>query len=471
MSVSHNLLYFYSNNDIQQIDDNLDTIEIEANKLGFKILEPDNSEYQIVRDLIIEFIKDQGRIVYGGSAYHKIIQHYRNDKNSDNTIYPEWERYDVEFYSPNPIRDLVIICNKLQEIGIKYVMGRQAQHDETFTVFANFLQYCDISFMPKKIFDNINFLEIDGIKYIHPEIILIDIFRMYNDPLTSYWRLKKVFKRMKLLLQKYPFDFNNVEIKNILVPNYDNQKIINFIVPQLIEQFDKFIFVGELAYLVYTNPDNTFNTNENLSQIEIISDNINKISKIITNLTYKWAHDNNKLDNYHDLFHIKYFSRFFQFWDKRIVIYFMNKPIFTILGTNGRCIPFIKSNILLSNKNIEIKVGTYLVTFNYYFIAFYYESIMKLGFYYADRYFINSLLKVRNDYLQKNNKTVLDSTIYKEFVIACVGSTKEFSREFMLRMAEKRANGQKTLMTYDPNFNKGSFLEYDFDQSDGLELL
>ena len=128
-------LSFYSNKDLDQINDNLDQIETDSTKTGYKILDPTNEEYDKVKSIILHFIKEQKRIVYGGSAYHAIIQHYRKDKDSTITIYPEWDRYDIEFYSPDPLRDLVMISNRIHDAGIKYVIGRQAQHDETFTIF------------------------------------------------------------------------------------------------------------------------------------------------------------------------------------------------------------------------------------------------------------------------------------------------------------------------------------------------
>ena len=64
---------------------------------------------------------------------------------------------------------------------------------------------------------------------------------------------------------------------------------------------------------------------------------------------------------------------------------------------------------------------------------------------------------------------LLNSTIYKEFVIDCIGKTTDFSREFMLRMSDKRAKGERGLMSYDPNIARGNFIEYKFEQADGLE--
>lgn len=470
-------LTFYSDKDLEQINDNLDQIEVESIKTGYKLLDPSNEEYDKVMSIIVNFIKEQKRIVYGGSAYHAIIQHYRKDKDSTNTIYPEWDRYDIEFYSPNPLRDLVMISNRIHDAGIKFVIGRQAQHDETFTIFANFLQYCDMSYMPEHIYNKMEYIEINGMRYIHPEMILIDIFRMFNDPITSYWRLGKVFKRMKLLLDKFPYDFITAQPIPLKEPAFagkepDHTKIINYVITKLVNSKHQFLFTGQLAYLIYTQPARKeIDTDNSLSQIEIISDDHNKVGKFIKTLTYKWAAENKQLNNYDNLFNIKFFSRFFQYWDNRTVIYYKDQPIFTILGSSNRCLPFINCqiNFGLSNK-LDIKVGTFLVTFNYYFIAYWYEKINNLGFYFKDRNFINSLLTIRNEYLKSNNKTIMDKTIYKEFVISCIGKTMEFSREFLLRMADKRAKGQKGLLSYDPNTARGSQLELTFEQADGLEI-
>jgi hypothetical protein len=467
---------FYSEQDLQQINDNLDNIEVDATKKKYELLEPNNEEYHKVKQIIINFIKEQKRIIYGGSAYHAIIQHYRKDKNNTTQIYPDWERFDIEFYSPKPIRDMVMICNRLSDANIKYVMGRQAQHDETFTIFANFLQYCDMSYMPERIYNNIKTIEIDGIRYIHPEFIMIDIFRMYNDPLTSAWRFGKVFKRMRLLMDKFDFEFTESKpiifnkpsddiIKNII-------KIFDFIIPTLLKHDDKILFTGQIAYSVYTNPDKKIDSDQ-INQIEIITDDLDGITDYIITLTYNWLSrfDKQNFKNYDEFFSVKKYSRFFQYWDKRNVIYYMNKPLFTIIGSANRCLPYIDSKINFNSTNnneLSIKLASFLVTFNYFFIGYQYCQINKSNDYYSDRNIINSLISARNNYLKSKNKTVIDSSIYKDFILTCSGKTTEFTREFLLRMSDKRAKGQKGLMSYDPSISRGDNIEYQFEQADGL---
>lgn len=456
------MIDFYSDNDLQHINDNLDKIEEDAIKQSYKILDPNNEEYEKVRNVILDFIKKEKKIVYGGSSYNAIIQ--KNNKTVG--IYKEFERYDIEFYSANPINDMIAICNKLNDIDIKYVIGRQAQHDETFTVFANFNQYCDMSYMPKIIYDKMEFIEIDGIRYVHPNYILIDIFRMYNDPLTSFWRLPKVFKRMKLLMSEYKFDFKSVKkVKFEKLKNHSN--IIDYIVPKIVEKFKSIVFVGQLAYQLYVNPEEQIDS-KNINQIEIICDNPVEVGKYIKSVTYNWLVENDKklLEKYDDIFSIKFFNRFFQYWAPRSVIYYNNEPIFTIIGNMGRCIPYNKLTI---NNNIDLYVGSFLVTFNYFFIGQHYEKIINNGFYYADKNIADSMLTERNEYLSKNGKNVLDATIYKEFVINCIGDTKNFSRESLLKMNERKNKGLKPILSYDPNVNRGAYLAYEFEISDGTE--
>ena len=121
---------FYSDYNLQVVNDNLDTIEDAATRAGYIRMEPHQDEYNMIKQLILDYIIQNKRIVYGGSAYHAIIQKHRSDKSSDNKIYQEWARYDIEFYSPDPVKDMVKICNKLNSAKVKHVMGRQAQHDE-----------------------------------------------------------------------------------------------------------------------------------------------------------------------------------------------------------------------------------------------------------------------------------------------------------------------------------------------------
>ena len=205
----------YRDIDIQAITDKLDQIIEEATDIKIKTLEPTLEECLQVKEVINDYISKKKRIIYGGTAYNTlIIQKLKKD-----AIYKENDCKDIEFYSPKPIEDIMELADILHEKNFKYVQVRQAMHAETYTLFVNFEQCCDVSYMPSNIFLNTPAITIDRIMYAHPMWILVDILRQYNDPITSYWRLKdKTFFRANVLLKHYP-----LELANVSLPKPDNK--------------------------------------------------------------------------------------------------------------------------------------------------------------------------------------------------------------------------------------------------------
>ena len=163
----------YRDIDIQAITDKLDQIVEEATNIKKKTLEPTLDECKDVKEVINDFIMKKKRIVYGGTAYNTLI----TQKSKKDAIYGANECKDVEFYSPKPIEDIMELADILHEKKFKFVQVRQAMHAETYTLFVNFEQYCDVSYMPSNIFLNMPAITIDGILYSHPTWILVDILR------------------------------------------------------------------------------------------------------------------------------------------------------------------------------------------------------------------------------------------------------------------------------------------------------
>ena len=90
-------------------------------------------------------------------------------------------------------------------MGYKNIQVKSATHLETFTLFVDFFAYCDATYMPSNLFHRMPLFQIGKLKLAHPKFILIDILRMYNDPITSYWRIEN-FKRAIHLLKYYPLE-------------------------------------------------------------------------------------------------------------------------------------------------------------------------------------------------------------------------------------------------------------------------
>jgi len=478
----------YRDVDIQAITDKLDQIIDDAVTLKKKTLEPTIDECLQVKEVIKDYIMKKKRIIYGGTAYNELIK----QKNKKDAIYKENDCKDIEFYSPKPIDDAMELANLLHEKKYKYVQVRQAMHAETYTIFVNFEQYCDMSYMPSNIFLNMPTISIDGLLYSDPMWILVDILRQYNDPVTSYWRLKdKTFFRANVLLKNYPLNFKiQKEDKNKEEPTkYDSIKSEIY---KKIKPLHTLIFVGSIAENYYL----TRSTKINTTNMEVISTNYINDIKIINNII------SDILESKYKNIKINSYKPFFQFRDEHIEFILDNIVLLKVFGSNHKCIPF---NILhLTNNNIEtiekiqlggyfkkinkklvggttkttktantddtdiIKISTFMVLFQHLLVERHYLYINRLDKYKVFDSKLGSLLKIRNEYLNSKTLTVMDSSPYKEFILRCSGETIDQGREFRLGLIKRKAQGARLLFTYDPDGNKNFKVpEFKFENTSG----
>jgi hypothetical protein len=195
----------YTPEERQVILEKIPDIVKEAQISSVMVMEPTIDESKKVIQVILDFVRQKQRIVYGGYALNELII----EKDPSDAIYSEYDVSDIEFYSSTPVNDLIELANMMYDRGFKHIQGRDAQHEETYSLFVNFELYCDITYVPTHIYYSIKKINIDGINYVDPHFMLIDYLRMVNDPMTSYHRLEKAFKRMYLLLKHYPIEFYN----------------------------------------------------------------------------------------------------------------------------------------------------------------------------------------------------------------------------------------------------------------------
>jgi len=463
----------YRDIDIQAITDKLDQIVEEATIIKKKTLEPTLDECKQVKEIINDFIMKKKRIVYGGTAYNTLII----QKSKKDAIYGPNECKDVEFYSPKPIEDAMELANILHEKNFKFVQVRQAMHAETYTLFVNFEQYCDVSYMPSNIFLNMPVSTIDGINYSHPTWILVDILRQYNDPITSYWRLKdKTFFRANVLLKHYP-----LELAEVKLPKQDSS--LDSIKEKIFKEIAKLhtlIYLGSVAETYYLTRSSTIET----SKLEVISTNFSNDVKIIVGIIEKILGN-----RYKDII-INAYKPYFQFRDETVEFMLDGICLLRIMGSNGKCIPY---NILnMENSSYEkidsiklggyykksggsapksshaIKLATFMVLFQHLLVQRHYWYTSRSEKYKEVETLIKKILTVRNDYLNSKSLTVMDSTPYKEFIIRCTGDTIDQVREFRLGLMKRKAQGARLLFTYDPDGNKTAKIpEYKFANTSG----
>jgi len=479
----------YREIDIQAITDKLDQIIDDAINIKKKTLEPTIDECFEVKEVIKDYIIKKKRIIYGGTAYNELIK----QKNKADAIYKENDCKDIEFYTPKPIEDAMELANILHEKKFKYVQVRQAMHAETYTIFVNFEQYCDMSYIPNNIFLNMPAITINGLMYADPTWILVDILRQYNDPITSYWRLKdKTFFRANVLLKNYPLDF---KIKKLEEDSIKHNNFKSEIYKQ-ISVFKSLIFVGSIGENYYLTRSSSINT----SNLEVISLNYLNDIKLINNIIEKILGS-----KYKDI-HVNSYKPFFQFRDEHVEWVYDNVILLKVYNSNHKCIPFntlhIKSNnpelidsiqlggyftkrelIKETNETIQesneeksnnksdkntIKIGTFMVLFQHVLVDRHYLYINRSDKYKDVESKLGSLLKVRNDYLNSKSITVVDSSPFKEFIIRCSGETIDQGREFRLGLMRRKAQGARLMFTYDPDGKgKANPPEYKFANTSG----
>lgn len=471
----------YRIKDIEAITDKLDDIVDKASQVKFNTIEPNRDQCDDIRNTVRNFIKLKKRIIYGGTAYHELVKF----KSDTDRIYPDnlTTCKDIEFYSPSPVDDLIELCNILKK-KYKYVQGREALHHETYTIFINFTAYCDITYMPGHIFYNMSRLTIDDISYPDPNFIIIDILRQYNDPLLSYWRLKdKTFFRANMLLKHYPFDFDKSKITKI---NHDQNILIHIF--ENIRNITSLIHLGSIANNFYLNPSIKNITFD--EPLVCISDNLSIDAKLCYNAILKYMSSNNILDKSDETIRIEEYHPFFQFWDRRVLFYYENKLILTLLGHNKICLPYHNFNFddkynikkvlpsrFTKNMNIpivggsnnlnSIKIATFLLLFNYHLIDLNYQIVNKnnIGIN-NSKAIMKELLNARKTYLNKNNITVLDKSPYQEFIVECYGKTMDTFIANKLKNNKRFKKGIKPF-SYDPNVEYVDKPDIIFDNTSG----
>jgi hypothetical protein len=439
--------------DVEVFKKNIDNIvdkasEIFINNFG----EPTCEEYTKVKKIIVNFIKEKKRIVYGGYAQNELIK----KKNIDDDFYKDC-RADIEFYSPEPIKDLIELVDILNNMNIFSVKGDEGVHPETYKLFANFENYCDISYMAKNIYDNLPTIDVNGVRMTHPHFMLIDGFRVYADPMTSYFRLDKTFKRFSLLEKHYPIEKSKIEKLQYFekIKMKDNLDILEFIRHNIIME-SELVVIGHYAvdFLVRKIENEDMQIEDKYPYYQIISANFEKDSQNIYN----------KLKNkYGKRLSVLQFTKFFMFLDNRLDFLVDGQVVLKIYGNNDRCI------VNQYSEKKKTYFGTFQLIMLHLLIDYIYFIINKNKIEENNYLFlINLVNKAKDIYFDKNSKHILDDTNFKHFTFNCFGKPVDPIRESRLRGLERLKKGNTFKFSYVPQKGKkGKVPNFKFDNSSG----
>ena len=440
----------YRQLDIDTILKNLDNIENNAMTIKLDKYEPTLTEINSVYKEITNFIKTNNRIVYGGYAQNELIR----NKNKDDTFYKVTDLADIEFYTPDPIGDLIDLCDILYKKKYKYVEGKEGVHIETYKIFVNFMNYCDISYMPPDIYKNCPTITVDELRLCHPQFMLIDAYRVYCDPMSSYFRLSKTFTRFTKLMKYYPFNDNMIYNKiDITTSNKEEHDGFLYYIRKKIFQHSKLIIVGTYCF-------NNLMKIAKMPETYLLEDSFYQVISTEYNNDINYIYQ--KLLKYNKDIKKKSYNPFYQFVDKSTEFYYNDNLILRVYGANDRCTVYRKS------EKKKVLFGTFQLLFLYSLIN-YNIGIIRGNKFNETLYatMIVRLLKARDTYLENNKITILDKSPFQEFTTECIGEPKDILRESFLERAKKREQGKQISFLYKPKGNPGKKPNFKFDNTSG----
>lgn len=447
-----------------------DIIKLTDKKREQILMGPIMNDINAINNIVIDFVKENKRKIYGSYALNLLIV----DRDPKDAILEKDTIPDIDFYSPDPIRDMMALCNLLHKKKYSNILGKEAQHQGTFKITVNNINYCDITYVPKNIYHKMPFREVNGMTLTGPELMIIDYFRLATDLLISAWRLEKTMSRFPILLKHFPIPKINKQIR--IPPAPDNPKLVKKLMDDIlmgVADNSNCIMVGFYAYnhFVYAADSKLYNHVE-VPYYEIVATDYRKdAAQIIQKLK-----DSNK-EHVGDIKCVEHYP-FFQLWGHSVMVYYKQTLIAHIFSNNKLCVAYKtvrcdtfdnrKRVANSSDQNININIGSFSIVVLYGLIAAFKARVdqdMEIKSLYF--IFVSHLIDLRNHFMASKNKSILDDTIFQEFVMDCKGRPvlPEIERAHLIALRKKQ--GVRLTVTYDPAQGNKNKIPYDFPNTSG----
>ena len=434
---------FYEYRHINQFYDNIEDLMYNVNMKKINTSEPGIDEISKIQHTILNYIKENKRKIYGGYALDILLK----EKKAQEDIYQEYEIPDIDIYTIDPMNDLISLCNLLHENNFKYVRGREALHKETYAIYVNNKQYCNLTYVPKNIYNKIPFKIINEMYITHPYFLMIDYLRVLTDPIVSYWRLKdkKTFERLYYLNKYYPLPYSDKNINIDSNNNNTNENVLKSIL-NFTNNNNNIVHIGFFAFNFYLN--NSFILDKKIERIqpinipyyEIISSNYkDDVLKLKSLFEEENIMDNITIEEYYP---------FFQYMGYSTKIFYNNELVCIIYDNNNRCVQFKKYKV---NKD-EYLIGSY----NYCLLNFLTTQMkykvdnneeMKNKYYIL----ISQFIEFKKNYFKTTKKTIFDKSPFEDFTLDFIGNTLSPEKERQMIGESRKKKNKPFFFTYEPN--------------------
>jgi len=479
---NYNMSSLYNDSDVERMNNEFPNIIKKINNQKLENISPTRGEFNLMREILLNFIKDKNRKIYGGYSQNKnIILENPNDAFYSDDCFP-----DIDFYTPKPIDDLIEICDLLHKNKFKHVIGREAVNKDTYTISIHGEVLCDIAYVPTNVYSKMPFVTIDGISYSDPHFMMIDLYQMLTEPYFSSRRWEKTFPRIQMLQKYYPFNpaTKSVPKKEKFINSFsslnENDKetlrsMANYIIG-FMKNKKTFLLYGDYPFNHFLREskltesrNNTIYDYVSILTVEVISTNyVLDTSSIFDNLKKKYPEHSSHIK-------IKEHYPFWKYIDYNSIIYFKDFPILKISGDNCKCLPYKKIELKTLKKNSnEGKEFIQICSFDLNFLMC---MILKFRNRVNDQkeevnYYnimISQLIYIRNYYLKINNKDMLDDTIFQQFSTECIGNPINPFDSSSLRRLKRREEKKPIVFTYVP-ISKPDLKYWNFSNTSGNEI-
>jgi len=151
-------------------------------------------------DIVKKFVQDEKVMCYGGTAINNVLPKNKQFYN------PSVDIPDYDFFSENPQKLCIKLSKQLKKAGLESVEAKPGMHLGTFKVFCEYVGVADISAMNHEMFEKLwkDSLVKDGIHYVPPDFLRMNVYLELSRPMGDVSRWKKVYSRLQLLNQEYP---------------------------------------------------------------------------------------------------------------------------------------------------------------------------------------------------------------------------------------------------------------------------
>lgn len=444
----------YTPKDLERVTEKMAGIVRQAQLETLAKVEPSGKERADVLERIRAFIKRKKRVVYGGTALNEIVKRiepadaiYADDPASED--YDGYHK-DIEFFSPYVAEDVQELCDEFDAAGFPFVEAKMALHDNTYAISVNLARYCDVTFMPQVAFRALPVVHIDGLAYVHPHFAVIDYFRVLNDPLNSFFRLDKDFKRLYVLQKHFPFQrpSDSTVLDAVSLPGRrrpaDADALVKRVLAEWLHDRPTTVCVGYVAYAYFADLAGLLEDPlVGLRQVECITTEFAGDAKSLYEFL-RAAMGPGKEDRVQYREHLK----FYDFWSTRGVLTLDGYDLFVLHDYNHRCVPFLGP---VKVNSASVRMGTFTVCVMMLLMQHFWHATRKnAAAQAACMNLVCNLYEARNRYLSAKGATLLDDTPFKELVIPCAGKPMSVMRARMLRVKNRLRRGQVVMLKYAP---------------------